>query len=178
MTWIVGINRLMSSIERNSFLTQQYGAAQAGSTLIEVLVALLILAVGLLGYLSLVTSGVTVNQRAYTLSQAAFLAEDYADRVRANRVAVGEYNISFGDTLTSSVNCMTTSCTTAQMAEWDKAQWMSAVDNALVGADAEVVINNNTITITIIYSLAASREGTGGDEMLSDLETYDLVTNI
>lgn len=60
---------------------------QRGATLIEVLVAMLILAIGLLGLAGLQTVSVQSNQGAYFRSQATILANDIVDRMRANRVA-------------------------------------------------------------------------------------------
>lgn len=58
---------------------------QQGMSLIEVMVAVAILAAGLLGLGALQARSVTMNQSAYYRSIAADLASDLADRVRANR---------------------------------------------------------------------------------------------
>ncbi len=58
-----------------------------GFTLIEVLVALLILSIGLLGLAGLQVSGLRSNHSAYVRSQAVMLAQDMADRMRSNQVA-------------------------------------------------------------------------------------------
>ncbi len=58
---------------------------QAGFTLIEILVAVLILAVGLLGFAALQISAVSAGQESYFRSQALIVAESLADRIRANR---------------------------------------------------------------------------------------------
>ena len=55
-----------------------------GFTLIEVLVALLILAVGLLGIAALQFKGMRYSNDAFMRSQITFLAYDIADRIRAN----------------------------------------------------------------------------------------------
>ena len=56
----------------------------AGFTLIEVLIAMLVLAVGLLGLAGLQATSLRNNQSAYNRSQATQLAYDLADRMRAN----------------------------------------------------------------------------------------------
>lgn len=60
-------------------------ARHAGMTLIEVLVTLVIISVGLLGVAALQITTVRNNQDAYVRSQAAMLASDMLDRMRANR---------------------------------------------------------------------------------------------
>ena len=65
-----------------------------GLTLIEVLVTMVLLGVGLLGLAGLQLRGMQVNQGSTFRSQAAFLAEDLADRMRADRanVVAGNYD--------------------------------------------------------------------------------------
>jgi len=57
---------------------------QIGFTLIEVLIAMLLLAVGLLGLAALQTSTLRSNLAAYNHGQATQLLYDMADRMRAN----------------------------------------------------------------------------------------------
>lgn len=63
------------------------GLATAGFSLIEVLVALVVLSVGLLGLAALQQNAVRFNHDAYLRSQATVLAYDMADRMRGNRQA-------------------------------------------------------------------------------------------
>jgi len=55
-----------------------------GLTLIEVLVTMVLLGIGLVGLAGLQMRGMQVNQGATFRSQAAFLAEDLADRMRVD----------------------------------------------------------------------------------------------
>ena len=67
-----------------------------GFTMVELLVAVLVLSIGLLGLAGLQAAGLRNNQSAYLRSQATILAYDVADRMRATRAAAaaGAYNIS------------------------------------------------------------------------------------
>ncbi|MEZ1319550.1 type IV pilus modification protein PilV [Pseudomonas fluorescens] len=58
--------------------------AQEGTTLIEVLVALLILTVGLLGAAAFQLNALKYTDSARMSSQASFIAYDMLDRIRAN----------------------------------------------------------------------------------------------
>ncbi len=58
---------------------------QSGFTLLEILIAVLILAIGLLGFAALQISAVNAGQEGYFRSQALLVAESLADKIRANR---------------------------------------------------------------------------------------------
>ena len=60
-------------------------ASERGFTLLEVLVALVITSIGLLGLAGLMVNSLKNNQSAAMRSQAAWLAYDIIDRMRANR---------------------------------------------------------------------------------------------
>lgn len=69
---------------------------QHGITLIEVMVSVLVLSVGLLGYVSLQAQSIKSNKSAYYRSQANILAQDISERMRTNRFDVerGLYDIA------------------------------------------------------------------------------------
>ena len=64
---------------------------QRGFSLVEVLVAMLVLAIGLLGLAALQTQGVRFNHDAYVRSNATALAYDIVDKLRLNRDNVTTY---------------------------------------------------------------------------------------
>jgi type IV pilus assembly protein PilV len=80
----------------------------SGFTLLEVLIALLVLSIGLLGIAALQANSLKVNHGAYQRSQAIFLSYDMMDRLRANRTAAlaGQCDIALGDTLAGSGSAM------------------------------------------------------------------------
>lgn len=65
----------------------------AGVTLVEVLVTLVIISVGLLGVAALQLTTVRNNYDSFVRTQAATLASDMLDRMRANRTMVLEYPV-------------------------------------------------------------------------------------
>ena len=71
---------------------------QSGFTLLEVLVAMLVLAIGLLGLAGLMTSSMRDNLSASHRTQATWLAYDILDRMRANRTSAiaGSYATTLG----------------------------------------------------------------------------------
>ena len=76
-----------------------------GFTLIEVLIAMLVLAVGLLGLAALQASSLRNAQSAYNRSLATELAYDLADRMRANIPGIVTY---ITGPATQIVNCENT----------------------------------------------------------------------
>lgn len=64
---------------------------ERGFSIIEVLIALLVLAIGLLGLAALQAQGLRFNHDAYVRTQATHIAYDIVDRMRANRANVADY---------------------------------------------------------------------------------------
>lgn len=109
-----------------------------GATLIEVLVALFVLSVGLLGVAAMQQVGLRSSHTAHVRSQATALAYDIADRMRANRVAAlaGGYNTPYTDALIPGNNCLGT--TPADRAACDLTQWKAALRLALPGGEGRI----------------------------------------
>ncbi|MGB0664882.1 MAG: type IV pilus modification protein PilV [Pontibacterium sp.] len=111
---------------------------QAGYTLIEVLIALVVISIGMLGMAGLQVSSLKQNQSAYMRSQATLLAYDIVDRMRANIAAVdnGDY---FAATSKAVSTCSTTAgCSDSDMAATDLAQWREAIALELPSGNGRV----------------------------------------
>lgn len=112
-----------------------------GFTLIEVLVATLILAIGILGLAGLQATGLRNNLSAYNRSQATQLAYNMADRMRANITDASNLGTSTYITISpvsdadvqNDCKQVSTTCTAADMAENDLFEW----NCSLAGCDAE-----------------------------------------
>ena len=114
---------------------------QHGTTLIEVLVSLLILAFGLLGMAGLQTVSLRNNQSAYFRTQATMFANDMVERMRANIIAVdsGGYDDVVG---TATPACLSVAgCTPTQMAAQDVDEWEDAVIAALPSGTSVVCLD-------------------------------------
>jgi type IV pilus assembly protein PilV len=104
---------------------------QAGFTLVEVLAALVIMAVGLLGIASLYVESLRANRTAQLRTQAVYLVNDMADRIRAN-VAGQEAYDKLADAEPGKQGCAVDSnCTAEELAVDDLAWWDEAVRFAL-----------------------------------------------
>jgi len=96
--------------------------SERGVSMIEVLVALLILTIGLLGVAGIQTQMQTAQLEAYQRSQAIVLVQDMVDRINANRRNAANY-VTGGTPLgTSNTTACTTTTTIAQkdMCEWNE----------------------------------------------------------
>lgn len=105
--------------------------SQHGFSLLEVMIALLVLAVGLLGLAALQNMGLRLNHQSYERTQATILIDDMIDRMRANPAAVvaGTYNLGLtGTPPTAAQNCEASICTTpAAVAAYDMNRWITAI---------------------------------------------------
>ncbi len=128
----------------------------AGFTLIEILISVLVLALGLLGLAALQANGVKNNQLAYNRSQAVHLAQDMADRIRANPAAVVSYadinadgNQDYSEspmpTGTQVTACTTAAgCTKAELAKTDVLQWRDSILNTLPSGCGSILRGTGT----------------------------------
>jgi type IV pilus assembly protein PilV len=102
-------------------------ARHAGFTLVEVLVSLVVLAIGLLGIAKLMLFSSHSNDSAYLRSQATSLAYEILDDMRANRqeaIFAGTYNIAAAVPAVPAATCVgAVACSTTQVALYDLYQW-------------------------------------------------------
>ncbi|WP_045223697.1 type IV pilus modification protein PilV [Methyloterricola oryzae] len=122
-----------------------------GFTLLEVLVSVLVLAIGLLGMAALQMTGLSNNYSAYLRSQATQIAYDLADRMRANPAGVFAANYNNPSMPSSAPTC--TDCTPADMASRDFYEWRQAITTILPGGTGVVCVDATPTT--------AACDGTG-----------------
>lgn len=115
---------------------------QRGISLIEVLVAVMIFSIGLVGLAGLLIMATRSNQAAYLRTQVVYLAHNMADRMSANPTAVwdGSYNSTSYPTATSAPTTCTVAapCTPDALATYDQQMWSSQLASFLPGATASI----------------------------------------
>lgn len=128
--------------------------------MVEVLVTVLILAIGLLGLAGLQSTALRSNHSAYMRSQATVLAYDIADRMRANRTAAlnNAYNVGVGGTLTGS-----------SMAAIDVSAWKNNLGALLPDGDGSIARANNRFTITVQWDDSRGEEAAQEFTLRTDL---------
>lgn len=141
---------------------------QSGYSLFEVMIAMVLLAVGLVGLAGMQVSGLVNNQGAYHSSQATMLAYDIADRMRANPAGVDAQNyvIAADDAdpvIPAGENCEGVTCTSSQMATYDLAQWRGAA-RSLPGGTSSIarIVTGAVVTHTITIYWDEYRQGIAG----------------
>ena len=149
---------------------------QRGFSLIEVMVALFVLSIGLLGLAGLQTLGLKFNVQSYQRTQATLNAYDIMDRIRANPVgmtASAYDNIDLSPN-PSAVDCMAAGCDAAQMADYDIGQWKASLTSLL--SQGQGGICRGTLTLSP-YACAVNPGATLFTVAVTWVE-YDLNMNL
>lgn len=127
---------------------------QRGVTLVESMIALLIISIGLLGIAVLQITSMKQTSSALNHSQAVWIAYDMADRIRAN---ISEFSVYAGiDTDTGYSQDCTGGCNTVQLVTSDAEDWTALVQN-LPGGKGQVSGNASELLIAVMWD----DEGTG-----------------
>jgi len=140
------------------------GSNQQGFTLLEVLIALLVLSIGLLGLAALQTTGLRSNEMASMRTTSTMLAYDISDRMRANPQGIidGDYVIGTGPITGTPADCTSSDCTTAQLALYDLNQWKNAVATLPGGLGDITQAAGPPVTHTITVRWDENRTGATG----------------
>ena len=151
-------------------------ATQRGFTMLESLVALVVLSVGMLGIGALYVESLQAGRDSVNRTKAVNLAADMADRIRSNQQGQAAYAGAAADNGCADTNIdAITPCTPAQMAAHDLFQWEQMLNDSAIGipgADGSVAFDGsttpNTYTITVSWTLAGE----------TDPQVYRVVTEI
>jgi type IV pilus assembly protein PilV len=144
--------------------TRPHAPRQRGSSLIEVLVAILILSIGLLGIAGLQASSLRFSQGGWARAAVSASLSDFAERVRTNPdsgttayVLAADYAtqraaIDAG-TVAAAKNCEAVStCTAAEMAQYQLAEWRLSLARDLPGGAGFVSGSRDTgYVVTAIW---------------------------
>ncbi|MEM8845081.1 MAG: type IV pilus modification protein PilV [Pseudomonadota bacterium] len=143
---------------------------QSGFTLFEVLIAIVVFSIGLLGLANLQGYSMSSSYNAHLRTQATSLASSIIDRMRANReqaLSSNAYTIDFeANPPSTSIDC-SSGCTPSQMAQLDLLEWKCSLGSyvqesfcdglvsqaTLPNGDGEIKeVNNGQIEVTVRWS--------------------------
>jgi len=129
---------------------------ERGVTLIEVMVAVFITAIGLLGAAALQLNALKYTDSARTTSQATFIAYDILDRIRANADSsnLASYTMTDISSAPSSAG---------NILQQDKMDFAENVSNLSEGAGT-ITINGASVTVTITWSESRANKAAGGGD--------------
>lgn len=153
-----------------------------GFTLLEVMIAMVIFAVGLLGLAGIQALSLENTSSSYSRSQAVLLAYEMVDRIKANSGVADDYVTAHDDTATQPASgdlCDANTCNFAAMAAFDLWQWKTSLSSTLLSGRGSVSNAGSTYTITVHWD--EDRTGATGtncppiDE--DDLRCFQLQTS-
>lgn len=122
-----------------------------GFTLLEILITLLIISMGMLGFAALQIKGLQSNHGAMLSSQAAFLAYDMSERIRANSEVQNKYSIAAA-TIPPSAYCVSNQCNKNTMAAADIFEWRQLCKELLPEGKGAISWSGQTGTITVSWA--------------------------
>lgn len=132
-------------------------ARVAGFTMVEVLVAVVVLSIGLLGVGKMVLYAARANGSAYMRSEATQQAYAILDYMHANRIAAsnGSYNVAIGTVPAATQDCFNAGpCTTAAaIANYDLSQWKTQLAAVLPAGDGSVTTVLNPTTQQVLVTV-------------------------
>ena len=129
---------------------------QVGFSLIEVLVAIIVLSIGMLGAVGMQSTALKMNKESRNQAAAVVFARELGERMRGNHTVAIQTTAAdnpylFDTTLsgtssvaTFSVNCFTTGCPILKDAAiWDVADWQARVQTTLPTPRVKVCFDQN-----------------------------------
>jgi type IV pilus assembly protein PilV len=155
-------------------------AASRGFSLIEVLIAMLILAVGILGAGALQTVGMQVTQGASYRSRAVILTSEMLDRMYANRAGLANYvgTNTGAVVIAAAPACLVAAagCSPADIATADISSWAAGVA-ALPGGSGTIAQQaNGDYVVTLTWN---ENEWTGAAATRAQAaQTFQLIVSI
>lgn len=151
-----------------------------GFTLVEVMVAVLVLSIGLLGIASLQATSLRNNNDASMQTRASYIVSDMADRMRANTSQAGNYagNYMAADPSPVNVSCQSGSCTPTGILQKDVAQWNTQLQSLPAGQGTVTALAGSLYAITVRWDEARTgATGTGCDiDDPNDLRCLSITT--
>lgn len=158
---------------------------QKGVSLLEVLISVVILAVGVLGIASMLLLSNKANNSSYAKQQAVQTVYNILDKIRANPQAAinGNYNATNTGTnglpttvATPAVLCNAATCTPTQLATYDTWQWLTRDVSRLPNGSGSITTalnattGNTVVTITVQWddSPASSVIGAGSQTVTAN----------
>jgi type IV pilus assembly protein PilV len=145
---------------------------QAGFSLIEAMVTLVVLSVGMIGIASLYGQGLGASRTALYRTVAVNLASDMADRIRGNRLGAASFQTP------ANHNCDPeggggVNCSPQDMAQHDRFMWSREVTRRLPNGVGTVNVAVGTpTTYTIQVSWAETGLGTISEQMVVQVPSF------
>ncbi len=157
-------------------------AGNKGFTLLEVMVEMVIFAVGMLGLAGIQALSLENTHSSYSRSQAILLAYEIVDRMKANPTAGSAYvttpnaNIAQPGTL-----CDQVACNNLEMAAFDLWQWKDLLPKLLVSGKGQITKAAGSEDYTVTVHWDEDRTGATGTNCPAgpnDLRCFQLIVKL
>ncbi|MDO8176750.1 MAG: type IV pilus modification protein PilV [Undibacterium sp.] len=139
---------------------------QSGSSLIEVMISIFVMAVGLLGLASLQVNSMKFEKSSSQRAEASQAAYDLSERMRANAVNaalnysyLADYATSHVATHTPPNTCNAGVCTDQQIAANDLADWLRGLQRRIAGGTGYVAVVPGTSVLTFDVAIMWNEQG-------------------
>lgn len=119
---------------------------QKGVGLVEVLVALILLSIAVLGYVALQINAISASQEAAKNTQAMNIVRDLSERIRLNHSALEQYVAS-----NNPKDCSANFCTTEELAKYDYNEVLKKAENLGLSMAINDCQGNATMKRKCIY---------------------------
>ena len=168
----IRMNSSSRTQQRKAIVPRKY----RGDTMIEVLVTVLILAVGVLGVAAMQVTTLKNLNSSYSTGVAALVTDDFVERMRANDSVATAGTYIHSTAPTGSTDCVANVCTATQLADYDMATWWALMSTTLPLASGQVTRVGGTNTFVVTVRWDDNRNGSTGTncpvQSSADLECY------
>jgi len=149
--------------------------SQHGLTLVEAMIALLVISIGLLGIAALQLTAMNQNSSSLNHSQAVRYAYNMSDRIRANMIQFAQYR-GIDTNGPYSQDCEGGPCNPGQMLTADAEDWKTLVET-LPGGRGMIFDDVDGVRVVVMWDdNGTAAAGTGCDPgNVNDLTCYSLV---
>lgn len=143
------------------------GRHQRGVSLIEVMVAVFVVAIGVLGAAAMQLNALKYTESSRITSQASFIAYDIIDRIRANAepTVLDGYDLA---NISTSANCSGICATDVQ----------DFISNVQTLPDGEGTINVDGTTVTVSLSWSEGRAGGVDEDGNERVGSFSVTTDV
>jgi type IV pilus assembly protein PilV len=155
---------------------------QLGTSLIEVMISLFILALGFLGLAALQTRAVMLNQSSYYRGIATDLATDLAEKIRANRspfiANVNAPTMATTPNFTSDSNAAMVCASNCYLSVTDLNEWKTSLTNSLPEATYTLTSAAANAAGFLTYTLTINWKDNRGKLATNETATSSFITVI
>ena len=147
---------------------------QKGSSLLEILISLLVIAVGLLGLSVMQTVSLKNINNSHFRSLATVYAYDMAERMRSNQAGVTAGNYDNITAPGANTSCAGAICTAAEIATLDGFQWNQQIASELPSGTGTVTESSDVYTITVTWEEQQRQLISSNDNIVSTSFTLEI----